>query len=1238
MGFVHLHVHTQYSILDGAAPIKKLFAAADADGQVALAITDHGNMYGVKEFFKHAKSFPNVKPIIGEEFYVSPNNDRFLRDNPEERRPHHLILLAKNKNGYKNLVKLSSYAFIEGNYQRPKIDRKVLEQYHEDLICSSACLAGEIPRAIYAQDIDKAREAIEWYHNLFGDDFYLEVQRHPTQVPNADKKVFMMQQVVNEKIFELAEEYGIKTIATNDVHFVKAEDAVAHDHLICLTFNNDYDDPDRVHYTQQVYLKSQEEMAELFKDHPESVSNTLEIVDKIETYKIDSDPILPKFELPREFTDEIDTYLDKYKDIIDAGRCDKKGNDRGVEFTWSVAYLCELTYRGARMRYGDTLNEEQSQRIEFELKTICMMGFPDYFLIVSDFIQASRDMGTWVGPGRGSAAGSVVAYCLHITNIDPLKYDLLFERFLNPDRISMPDIDIDFDDDGRGEVYHYVERKYGKDHISHVVTFGTMATKGALKDIARIRKVDLAVSNSLTKMVPERDWEDEQKDEDGNKLEPKKVKVSIKECLKRVPEFKEAYDNGGELLQQTIDYAAELEGSIRQTGVHACATIIGRDDLTNFIPLCTVKDKDGKTDLLVSQYAGSYIEDVGMLKMDFLGLSTLSIQKECLKNIKLTHGIDIDIEAIPIDDKKTYELFGRGDTVAVFQFESEGMQKWLRDLQPDKFEDLIAMNALYRPGPMDFIPTYVRRKHGEEKIVYDLAPMEGILKDTYGVTVYQEQVMLLSRALANFTRGEADTLRKAMGKKKLDVLMGLKEKFMEGGKANGHPEETLDMIWKQWYKFASYAFNKSHATCYAWVAYQTAYLKAHYPAEFYAANMSRNLNDIKEITKLMDDCRKAKIQVLGPDVNESLTAFSVNHDGNIRFGMAGVKGVGSNVVDEIIRLREKGGPFTDFFNFIERVPNNVINRKVLECLVNSGALDCFTEATRSQYFALTSKGEPFIDAVISYANKYHNDTLSSANSLFGDMVEMKPIRPDFPFVAEENNLEVLKREKDVVGMYLSAHPLDIYSFEIEQFTTGNLTKLKEVADSIDTDAAMVHSGKAKIQNTCLNAQMTVVGLVTKYDGGTTKTGRPFCKFTVEDFDGSYTFSLFGKDYEQFMPYTKEGTPLLINCGVTKRFAPKDSTEPPRYEMRIKEMHLLSNLKDSMIQEFHVTLPITILTPGFRKEFAKVCHKCKGKARLYARVYDDKEKLDVEFFSRKYKVSPDQELLDFLKEHGIKYHI
>ena len=1234
MSFVHLHVHTQYSILDGFSDIEKLFARARELNMPALAITDHGNMYGVKEFFKFAYDKSNldadkqpiVKPIIGCEVYVTRHYDHHLKDN-DHRRYYHLTLLAKNYEGYKNLMKICTEGHIHGFYYAPRVSHEVIEQYHENLICCSACLAGEIPRDIMDGDIDAAREAIRWHKQVFGDDYYLEVMKHKTEVPGVDDDVYRAQMEVNPVLFSLAEELGVKVVATNDVHFIRKEDGPAHDRLICLTTNSDIDDPKRLRYTQQEFLKSEEEMAALFPDHPEVIARTLEVADKVELYKIDHDYILPKFKIDEAFLRDIDKYLDLYKPYIDAGKDDPKGNYRGDDFCKSVAYLCHLTYQGAHIRYGETLTPEQEERIDFELKTIASMGFPDYFLIVQDYIRAMRKEGWLVGPGRGSAAGSVVAYCLWITNLDPIKYQLLFERFLNPERISMPDIDVDFEN--LEAAHRYVEDTYGADHVSRVITFGTMLAKGAIKDVARISHVTIDESNRLSKMVPARLFE--RKKNDKGEWEEKSVKITLENCFRLVPEFKEELEKEDNTLnKEVLEYAEQLEGSIRQVGMHACATIIGPGNLSDYIPICLSKDKDTGLDVWTSQYDGHYIEECGLLKMDFLGLNTLSIIHKTLDLIKEGHGLDIDIEAIPIDDKATYELYGRGDTTSIFQFESPGMKEWLQKLQPERFEDLIAMNALYRPGPMDYIPDFVDRKQGVKPITYDTPEMEEYLKDTYGITVYQEQVMLLSQKLAGFTKGQADKLRKAMGKKKIKDMEELYFKFMEGGRARGHENALLNKIWQDWRAFAEYAFNKSHATCYAWVSYQTAYLKAHYPAEFFAANMSCNLNDMEEITKIMDDCRRWQIQVLGPDINESATEFTVNKKGNIRFGMGGIKGVGANVINAVIAEREKGGPFSSIFDFVERMPLGVINRKVIECLVYAGAFDGFSEMTRSQYFFETGKDENYLDALLRYASKFQNDTMSAGMSLFGDMAEMKPVRPAIPPKVEANEMELLKKEKECVGMYLSAHPLDRFQFEIDQFATVDIARLDEIDRTLQTDKSVQ------------NKEYYVAGLISDCDVRYTKSGnKPWCRFTLEDYTGSHTFSLFSKDYETFMKYMQVHAALLIKCTTKPRFRKKDdSSSEESYELRILNMMLLSNTKDEFIKELHIDIPLASATPELRSSLLKELKQHKGKARLFFDVLFQHDGIDdrLSLISKKYNVAPCYELYNFLEKKNLRHHV
>lgn len=1187
MAFVHLHVHTHYSILDGAAPIKRLFARANEDKQIALAITDHGNMFGVKEFLDTANKFPNVKPIVGCEVYVAKGS-RFDKRGKEDQGNYHLILLAKNKEGYRNLVKLSSYAFIEGFYSKPRIDRDLLEKFGSNLICSSACLGGEVSQALLAGDYERAKDVASWYKGIFGEDYYLELQRHKTEFEGADQSTYDSQCLVNEGILKIAKELGIKCIATNDVHFISADDREAHDRLICLTTNADVDDPNRLRYTKQEYLKSQQEMEEIFSDIPEVLENTIEIAEKVETYSIESKPIMPNFPIPETFADSDD-------------------------------YLRELTYQGALSRYGE-LTDKHRERIDFELATIKHMGYPDYFLIVQDFIAAARNMGVSVGPGRGSAAGSVVAYALRITDIDPLKYDLLFERFLNPDRISMPDIDIDFDDDGRYKVLKYVEEKYGEDHVSHVITFGTMAAKSAIRDIARIQRLPLPESDRLAKMIPGRFQADDKGDQ---------VDVTIENCLKLVPEFADAYNNGEPLLKETIEFAQKLEGTVRNVGVHACAVIIGRDDLREYIPITTANDKETGEKIWVSQYEGSQIEKVGMLKMDFLGLRTLSIIKDALANIRRSRGIDIDIDHIPLDDEATYALFSRGDSVATFQFESDGMRKWLRELKPNRFEDLIAMNALYRPGPMEYIPDFISRKHGVKQIEYDLPGMEEILSATYGVTVYQEQVMLLCQKLASLTKGDADTLRKAMGKKDKATMDTLKQKFLAGGEANGHPTEVLEKVWKDWEAFAQYAFNKSHSTCYAFIGYQTAYLKANYPAEYMAATLSRNLNDIEELTKLMDECKRMKIEVLGPDVNESAFTFTVNKAGNIRFGMAGIKGVGSAAVENIVKVREEAGPFKSVFDFIERINLGVVNRKTIESLVYAGGFDSFDNVKRSQYLGTTNKDELFLDALIRYGNRYQNDSVNGGNSLFGTSESVKLVPPDVPLYQETDSHEMLKREKELVGMYLSAHPLDQYAFEVKHFTTCTITEAGDMVARAPKDESV--AGK----------EIIIAGIVTSVKiSHSRSSGKPFANFTVEDFDGSQSFSLYGKDYEASMMYLQQNLPLLLKCAIAPRFGfaseKKDDAKPVDYELKIKKIRHLANTKEDFIREMTLNIPVKMVTPGFRGELIKVLKENKGKTALIIKFLDYDNKIAVEFYSTKYMISLNNGLLDYFNSRSLEY--
>ena len=1064
--FIHLHVHTYYSILDGQSSVSKLVDKAVANGMKGMAITDHGDMFGIKELFNYCNKVngklrdegkPEFKPIFGCEMYVARRKKSDRSDPKVDKSGYHLIVLAKNYNGYKNLIKLVSRAWVDGFYMRPRTDREDLERYHEDLIVCSACIAGEVPAKILRDDIEGAREAIEWYKRVFGDDYYLELQRHEVKDPNqrANRETFPLQQKANRVILQLAKEYGIKVVCTNDAHFVDKDNAEAHDHLLCLSTGRDLDDPNRMLYSKQEWFKTREEMNEVFADVPEALSNTIEILDKVETYSIDHAPIMPFFPIPKEFGTEEDTRRnitpeqlyheftsdENGENPLPKDEADKKikklgGIDKLYRIKFEADYLAKLAYDGAKERYGDPLSKEVHERVKFELHIMKTMGFPGYFLIVQDFINSARDeLGVMVGPGRGSAAGSVVAYCLGITKIDPMKYDLLFERFLNPDRISLPDIDTDFDDDGRGKVLEWVEDKYGHDKVAHIITYGTMATKNAIKDVARVEKVPLAEVNALCKQIP-----DKLSDSEGNSL-----KMNLPNAIKCVPALREAEASPDPRMRNTITYAKMLEGTVRGTGIHACGTIICRDAISDWVPVSTAEDKsDPGHKLLCTQYDGHVIEETGLIKMDFLGLKTLSILKEAVENVKLHRGIDIDLDTIPIDDPETYQLYSEGRTIGTFQFESAGMQKYLRELHPTTFEDIIAMNALYRPGPMDYIPSFIARKNGKEEIKYDIPCMEKYLKDTYGITVYQEQVMLLSRQLADFTRGQSDALRKAMGKKKKAIVDQMKPMFIEGGKKNGHDPKVLEKIWADWEKFASYAFNKSHATCYSWVAYQTAYLKAHYPAEYMAANMSRNLANITEITKLMDECKAMGIETLGPDVNESRNKFSVNKGGAIRFGLAAIKGMGAAAAESLIAEREKNGPYKDIFDFVQRVNLSACNRKCFESLALSGGFDSFG-IDRERYFAQNEKGENFFDTLLRFGQAYQVSKQQASNNLFSMFAdeEVEIATPKIPECERWSDIERLNRERDLVGIYLSAHPLDSYAVVLENLCN---TKCPEVAD------------------------------------------------------------------------------------------------------------------------------------------------------------------------------------------------
>jgi DNA polymerase III subunit alpha len=1250
--FVHLHVHSHYSILDGMSSISGLVDKASKSGMNAVALTDHGSMFGIKEFFNYVKkknqktkeqidvlkkqladdkiseeekleiqkqiddaSQKLFKPIIGCETYVA-SRGRSSKENQEDRSGYHLILLAKNKKGYENLCKLISKAWIEGFYYRPRIDHEILEQYSDGLIASSACLGGEIHKKIENGNLAEAEKAVLWYKKVFGDDFYLELQRHKTDKPNADYSTYEKQVIQNEELIKLARKTNTKLLATNDVHFVEEEHGEAHERLICLSTGKDLDDPNRMRYTKQEWLKTPTEMTQVFADLPEALENTLEIAEKVEFYDIDSGAMMPIFPIPTDFGTE-EQYREKYTEEMLLEEFGKErfdllgGYNKVVRVKLEADYLTKLAYEGATQRYGEVLNDDTIERIDFELKTMKEMGFPGYFLIVQDFINAARRMKVSVGPGRGSAAGSVVAYCLRITDIDPQKYDLLFERFLNPDRISMPDIDIDFDDDGRGQVLRWVTEKYGKERVAHIITYGTMATKSSIKDVARVQRLPLAEADRLTKLIPDRFPEGA----DG-----KAPKVSIENCLKYIPELLTARNSSDQNLSSTLRYAQMLEGTVRQTGVHACGVIIGADDLTNLVPLSTAVDKETNEEMLVTQYEGSVIEEIGLIKMDFLGLKTLSILKEALSNIKKSKGIDIDIDTIPIDDKKTYQLFSTGMTVGTFQFESAGMQKHLINLKPTQFEDLIAMNALYRPGPMQYIPQFINRKHGREKIEYAFPVMEKRLHDTYGITVYQEQVMLLSRDLAGFTRGESDELRKAMGKKLIDKMNALKVKFMDGCQKNGFgPIEKLEQIWSDWAEFAKYAFNKSHATCYSWIAYQTAYLKAHYPAEFMAANLTRNKDDISEVGKFMDECKNLGMKVLGPDVNESDLTFTVNREGNIRFGLGGVKGVGEGAVEAIVNERNANGKFTGLFNFIERVNLTSCNKRAMESLALSGAFDSFTDIRREQLFIDNSKGEQILETILRYGNKFQTDMAMIKNSLFGGLDAVDIAKPEILYAPEWSPLEKLNKERDLIGMYLSAHPLDEFEFEINYVCNTTTNDLKDLN---------LLSGKS----------LKIGGMVTNFRNGTSKAGNPYGIFTLEDYVGAYEFALFGKNYVEFGKYMIKDLYLFITATVQEKGSDynkynkpsADTTSTKELELKIQKIEVFSDIKDKLINTLTLTIPIQQLNEDFAVELTDMVLKNKGSVNLYIHVVDELSPNKVVLFARQHRIQINTKLFHFLK--------
>ncbi len=1203
--FTHLHVHSQYSILDGAASVGGLVSKAKNDGMKALALTDHGNMFGIKDF--HETCIKNgLKPILGVETYVASRGIQFKdKHEKEDRSGDHLILLAKNRQGYQNLLKLVTIANTEGMYYKPRIDKALLEKYSEGLIVSSACIGGEIPQLILKGDSSAVEETIRWYKSIFGEDFYLEAQRHPAADTELRKEVYDKQVEVNTELIKLAQRHAVKLIATNDVHFVNEEDADAHDLLICLNTGKDLDDPARMRYTKQEWLKSTAEMNQLFTDLPEVLGNTQEIVDKVEFYELNAKPIMPEFPIPESFS-TVDEYRKKFSEEQlkeEFGKdFDRMGGYEGaLRVKFEADYLESLVKKGAVERYGESIDPDTQERITFELQVIKTMGFPGYFLIVQDFINAARKMGVIVGPGRGSAAGSVVAYTTGITNVDPLKYELLFERFLNPDRISMPDIDIDFDDDGRQMVLDWVKEKYGRDRVAHICTFGTMAAKMAIRDVGRVLRIPLSETDRIAKLVPDT------------------PKITLKEDYAINPLLEREKNSINPMVVRMLKFAGTLEGCVRQFGVHACGVIIGRDPLDMHIPLMPTKDED----LLTTQYDGHFVEPIGLMKMDFLGLKTLSIIKECLENIKLTRKITLDIDRIPMDDALTFELFSTGETTAIFQFESAGMKKWLRQLQSNCFEDLVAMNALYRPGPMDNIPSYINRKHGREEVVYDHPMMEAYLKDTYGITVYQEQVMLQARALANFTRGQSDSLRKAMGKKDRKMMDELKIKFKEGCKQNTlfvegckvlgrAPDSLAEKIWKDWESFASYAFNKSHSVCYAFIAYQTGFLKAHYPSEFMAAVLSCNLSNSDKISLFMDECNHMGMKVLGPDINESRASFFVNKNGALRFGLTAIKGVGAGAVADILKERDQNGEYKSIFDLVERVNLQSTNKKNLEGLAMAGAFDSFQTMNRAQFFADSGDGTTFIEALIKYGNKVQTEKSAPMGNLFGDIQPIAIKLPSIPNVPEWPNIVALEKEKNLIGIYLSAHPLDEYKMEINSFCTKGVT-LSDL--SADLPAFK-------------NRELTFAGIVTEAQEGISKNGKNFASMVLTDYNGSLKIMLFGNDYVTFSKFCRKGLFLLVRGRVSERWNGGND-----YEFKPVKMELLEELA-SNAENITLEIPLDRIEEKTINELETLLLNNQGKTLLRFNLVDTETDMRVQMFSRTKNVTLSPGLKSYLQNHSL----
>lgn len=1201
VAFSHLHNHSQFSILQSTISINDLVEVAAENDMPAVALTDHANMMGAFHFVKAVNTYnkgvkgkneaaeaknevpsaKEIKAIVGCEFYVCENHkDKSRKDNG-----YQIVFLAKNKKGYHNLAKMSSLAYTQGFYYVPRIDREIVKKYKEDLIVLTGNLYGEVPGKVLNVGENQAEDALLWWKEQFGEDLYIELMRHGQE--DEDR--------VNEVLVNFAEKHKVKTVATNNTYYCAQEDANAHDILLCVKDGEKQSTPigrgRGYRYglpNSEYYFKSGAEMKSLFKDLPQAISNIQEVVNKIEPFDLARDVLLPAFTIPEEFQDE--------KDQTDKG---KRGEN---------AYLRHLTYVGAEKRYAE-LTPEIQERIDFELSVIENTGYPGYFLIVQDFIAAARKMDVSVGPGRGSAAGSVVAYCLGITNIDPIQYDLLFERFLNPDRVSMPDIDIDFDDEGRSRVMDYVINKYGANQVAQIITYGTMAAKSSIRDTARVLDLPLGDADRIAKLIPNMS-----KMSKIFEMEEKDLKKKFRpEDLEKVNSLLNISE-GSDLEAQVVNQARILEGSVRNTGIHACGVIITPGDITDYVPVAVAKDSE----LYVTQFDNSVVESAGLLKMDFLGLKTLSLIKDTVKIVKAKHDINLDPDNFPLDDQATYELFQRGETIGIFQYESPGMQKYMKELKPTVFDDLIAMNALYRPGPIEYIPSFIARKHGEEEIAYDLPDMEEYLQETYGITVYQEQVMLLSQKLAGFSKGEADVLRKAMGKKIFSLLAELKPKFLDGGEAKGHPRENLEKIWKDWEAFAAYAFNKSHSTCYAWIAYQTAYLKAHYPAEYMAAVLSNNMNDIKQVTFFMEECKRMKLNVLGPDVNESYYKFSVNKDNAVRFGMGAIKGVGAGAVATIVENRKKA-PYRSIFDLGKRIDLRAANKKAFENLALAGGFDSFGNTHRAQYFHDEGDGITFLEKAVKYAAKYQENENSSQVSLFGDASEIQIPEPVIPPCEEWGTMEKLKREKEVVGIYISGHPLDDFKLEMDHFCTAKLADFEN------------------LEKFC-NREMCFGGIISNVQHRMSKMGKGWATFCMEDYTDSFEFKIFGEEYLKFRHFLMENSFVFVKIFIQEGWTNRETGKKGEPKIKFNHFQLLQEVMETNAKKLTVQLDINDLKEEKIDFLNDVFSNHKGEITLNFVVYEKKEKVKVHMPSRKQKIRISQELLSLLAEEQVHYKL